>query len=202
MNKYETDFEAFCQRGGHNAEELLRVNSLVQGDAFLGGGAIRRVLMGMPLDSDFDYFFKSKDHFEVWEANLLRNNKGLKKTRETTHHCQYEGVVGDSSIPVVIQAIMFRFYDSTWDVLDSFDYTITQFVLSGSKLYTTTESLWDLGRKKLVLHKVTYPVATMRRMLKYTNQGFTACGGCMQDLFTMTLGNTEALAQMDITYVD
>lgn len=194
------NFVEFCTRSGADHGEVLLVNSIVGNGAWLGGGAIRRTLIKMKLDSDYDYFFKSQEHFEEWEKKLPVT---LKKTRETQHHSQYEGHLGDKlETPVIIQAIKFKFYKTAEEVLDSFDYTITQFVLDGNTLVTTTESLWDLGRRKLALHRVTYPVATMRRMIKYTKQGFTACGGCMQDLFTKTMDNPEALLQMDITYVD
>ncbi|MFP3367631.1 hypothetical protein R0J93_28775, partial [Pseudoalteromonas sp. SIMBA_148] len=60
----------------------------------------------------------------------------------------------------------------------------------------------DLGRRKLAIHKITYPVATMRRMLKYTTQGFTACAGCMQQIIKDTATSPEAMSQLDIEYVD
>jgi hypothetical protein len=62
--------------------------------------------------------------------------------------------------------------------------------------------LWDLGRKRLAIHKVTYPVATMRRMIKYTRQGFNACAGCMATLLRETATSPEAMASLDIAYVD
>lgn len=199
MNIIERNFKDFCDRSGRDYTEVFRVDGLVGKGAWLGGGALRRTLIGANLDSDFDYFFKSVDHFNTWESNLP---KTLKKTRETVHHSQYEGILDGDVSPTIIQAIKFKYYQNAYEVLDSFDYTITQFLLDGDKLVTTPESLWDLGNRKLALHRVTYPVATMRRMLKYSNQGFTACGGCMQALFEKTMDNPDALASMDITYVD
>ena len=190
----------FCDRSGADCSELLRVWDVTSHKGvWLGGGAVRRTLIKQPLDSDFDFFFKDVDTFKSWEAKLP---KTVVKVRETKHHTEYKCTLEGSDIPVVLQAIQFKYYDSPEEVLDSFDYTITQFVTDGNSLWTTVESLWDLGRKRLALHKVTYPVATMRRMLKYTNQGFTACSGCMTQLYTMTIDNPEALASMDITYVD
>ena len=200
MEVIKRDLQEFADRSGADTQELLRVwkNTSHRG-VWIGGGAVRRTLIKKPLDSDFDFFFKDVDTFKSWEASLP---KTIIKVRETKHHTEYKGTLEGSDIPVILQAIQFKYYTDAADVLDSFDYTITQFVTDGHALWTTPEALWDLGRMRLALHKVTYPVATMRRMLKYSNQGFTACGGCMTQLYTMTMDNPDALAQMDITYVD
>jgi hypothetical protein len=193
------DFGEFCTRSDCNTDELFRVLDAVRNEAWCAGGAIRRTLIRAPLDSDFDFFFRSADHLAEWEKKLPSS---VSFVRETEHHKQYRGTIGDSAVPVEIQAIRFRYYESAEQVIDSFDYTITQFALDGDKLITTPEALWDLGRKRLAIHKVTYPVATMRRMLKYSRQGFTACAGCMGTLLRETATTPEALASLDIAYVD
>lgn len=193
------DFRAFCERSDCDRDELMRVVGNLPSGAWVAGGAIRRTLIKQPLDSDFDFFFRSEDALKQWELSLPST---LRLVRETAHHKHWRGTVGDSSLPVDIQAIRFRWYDSAEAVIDSFDYTITQFCLDGSDLVTSPEALWDLGRRRLAIHRVTYPVATMRRMLKYGKQGFTACGGCMATLLRETARSPEALAALDITYVD
>lgn len=193
------DFAEFCARSDCDAAELDRVLAAIGNGAWCAGGAIRRTLMKQPLDSDFDFFFRSAEALAEWEKKLPAT---LSLFRETEHHKHWKGTVEGSAIPVEIQAIRFRYYDSAEAVIDSFDYTITQFARDGSKLVTTPEALWDLGRKRLAIHKVTYPVATMRRMLKYTRQGYTACAGCMATLFRETASSQEAQASLDIAYVD
>lgn len=193
------DFAEFCERSDCDTSELFRVLNAVRNGAWCAGGAIRRTLIKQPLSSDFDFFFRSAEQLADWEKALPST---LSLVRETEHHKHWKGTIGESAIPVEIQAIRFRYYESAADVIDSFDYTITQFALDGDKLVTTPEALWDLGRKKLAIHKVTYPVATMRRMLKYATQGFTACGGCMATLLRETASTPEVMAQLNIQYVD
>ena len=193
------DFAEFCERSDCDTSELFRVLNAVRNGAWCAGGAIRRTLIKQPLSSDFDFFFRSAEQLADWEKALPST---LSLVRETEHHKHWKGTIGESAIPVEIQAIRFRYYESAADVIDSFDYTITQFALDGDKLVTTPEALWDLGRKKLAIHKVTYPVATMRRMLKYATQGFTACGGCMATLLRETTSTPEVMAQLNIQYVD
>lgn len=199
MTHLRFDFAEFCERSDCRTDDLFRVLNAVRQDAWCAGGAIRRTLIKHSLDSDFDFFFRDAEHLEAWEKGLP---KTLSLIRETEHHKHWKGAIGDSALPVDIQAIRFRFYASAEDVIDSFDYTITQFALDKNELVTTPEALWDLGRKKLALHKVTYPVATMRRMLKYTQQGFTACGGCMAQLLRDTAQTPEVTAQLGLQYVD
>ena len=160
------NFEEFCLRSGCEPDRVMEIKKKLSVEgSWLGGGAIRRTLIKQVLDSDFDFFFTNVDT----KDSFVEKAKGLGfvVTRETKHHTQLEGTLGDSKLPIIVQAIHFRYYDKPEDVIDSFDYTITQFVLSGDDLITTAESLWDLGRKRLAVHKITYPVATMRRMLKY-----------------------------------
>jgi hypothetical protein len=195
------NFDEICSHSGANPEPVYQVQKAFSDDgAWIGGGALRRTLIGQPLDSDFDFFFRSADHFKTWLDN---KPSGMNVVRETQHHVQLEGTIGDSKLPIVVQGINFQYYpDGAPTVIHSFDYTITQFCLSGKSLYTTDMALWDLGRKKLSVNKITYPVASMRRMIKYTKQGYTACAGCMQDLYLKTVSNPEAMASMDIEYVD
>lgn len=193
------DFAEFCERSGCETDELMRILGQVQNGAWCAGGAIRRTLIKHPLDSDFDFFFRDADHLAEWETKLPGT---LALVRETEHHKHWKGTLEGSALPVDVQAIKFRFYGTAAEVIDSFDYTITQFCLEGDTLTTTAHALWDLGRKRLAIHKVTYPVATMRRMLKYTKQGYTACAGCMATLLRETATSPEAMAALDIAYVD
>lgn len=165
---------------------------------WLAGGALRRTLMGQEPDSDFDFFFRDAEQLSTFTTSL--ETKGLSKLKETEHHVHYRGQVGASKLPRDIQCIRFKFYKDAAAVIDSFDFTICQFAFDGEHLITGEFSLWDLGRKKLAVHKITYPVSTMRRLLKYTNQGFTACNGALQTILRATVDNPEL--RTDIEYVD
>jgi len=196
---FRTNFQDFCDRSGCSTDDVMRVYEALGGGAWMAGGAIRRTLIGQALDSDFDFFFKSAEALAEWESGLP---SGLKLVRETEHHKHWRGTIAGSDLPIDVQAIRFRFYDNAEQVIDSFDYTVTMFVLDGDDMVTTPYALWDLGRRKLAVHKISYPVATMRRLLKYTKQGFTACAGCLQSILKETASSPEAMSQLDIEYVD
>lgn len=199
MTYFRTNFQDFCDRSGCSTDDVMRVYEALGGGAWMAGGAIRRTLIGQALDSDFDFFFKSAEALADWESGLP---SGLKLVRETEHHKHWRGTIAGSDLPIDVQAIRFRFYENAEQVIDSFDYTVTMFVLDGDDMVTTPYALWDLGRRKLAVHKISYPVATMRRLLKYTKQGFTACAGCLQSILKETVSSPEAMSQLDIEYVD
>lgn len=200
-NFIKLDLEAFTARSDHRYSESLTkavvaaLPAISEEGPWLAGGALRRLIIGQPQSSDFDFFFRSEEQFEQWCANVNGT-----RVRDTQHHRQFRVSVDGEDRD--IQAIKFRFYESAEEVIDSFDYTITQFVTGGQWLTTSAEALFDLGRSRLAIHRVTYPVATMRRMLKYGRQGFAACQGTMAELLRQTARSPEALAHLDIEYVD
>lgn len=180
------------------AKLLAAMPSIGPEGPWLAGGSLRRTLLQREPDSDLDYFFKDADQLSAFVADLEK--RGFEKVRETEHHVQYRGRIGDSGLPVDIQCIRFAFYADAAAVIDSFDFTICQFAFDGENLTVGEYALWDLGRKRLAVHKITYPVSSMRRVLKYASQGFKACNGCLQTLLRATAENPAV--NMEVAYVD
>lgn len=196
----------FLARSTDNAFENTTLSKLLtylppltaQGP-WLAGGALRRTLMGKEPESDLDFFFRDAQQLDEFEARLVAS--GLRKVRETEHHRHYRGKLGpDDPVERDVQLIRFAFYGNAEAVIDSFDFTICQFAFDGMTLTVGEYALWDLGRKRLAVHKITYPVSSMRRMLKYGTQGFTACTGAIQTLLTQTAALPPSA--MEIAYVD
>lgn len=165
---------------------------------WLAGGALRRTLLGKEPTSDFDFFFLNADQLREFEDRLIAS--GLTLVRETEHHKHYRGKLGDDPTERDIQLIRFAYYASAKAVVDSFDFTICQFAYDGTTLTTGEFALWDLGRKRLAVNKITYPISSMRRMLKYGSQGFTACSGCLQELLRQSAHVPEI--NLETKYVD
>ena len=180
------------------AKVLAGLPSLSPDGPWLAGGALRRTLLRQEPDSDFDFFFRDADQLAEFTAAL--DKLGLEKLRETEHHVHYRGRVGDSALPLDVQCIRFAFYANAQAVIDSFDFTICQFAFDGVNLSAGEYSLWDLGRKRLAVHRVTFPVSSMRRVLKYATQGFKACNGCLATLLRATAENPSL--NTEIAYVD
>lgn len=167
---------------------------------WLAGGALRRTIAAAPLESDFDFFFASQEQMTAFTAQL--SGKALSKTKETEHHEQWEGYLSEIDRRVVVQCIKFQFYQLAEDVIGSFDFTICQFAYDGDSIYASDYAMWDLGRKRLAINKITFPVSSMRRLLKYARQGFTACDGCLASLATAIAENPALADNLHIKYVD
>lgn len=170
------------------------------GGPWLGGGALRRTISGLSPDSDFDFFFASKEQLADFTSKLAA--QGFTKKRETEHHEQWEGYSEKAERTIAVQCIRFQYYPSPDEVLDSFDFTVCQFAFDGEHIFAGEYAMWDLGRKRLSINKVTFPLSSMRRLLKYTRQGFTACDGCLAALATAISDNPALADTMHIKYVD
>lgn len=153
---------------------------------WLAGGAIRRTLMGYKnVESDFDLFFETPEIKDDYIKSIENDGAILKRKNDLNACYEYKGFI--------IQCIHVKYYKDPMEILDSFDYTICQFATDGKTLYYNPLALYDLGRKRLVIHKVTYPVATLRRLLKYVSQGFYACSGCLFNLLESVARNPQLL---------
>lgn len=179
---------------------LSGLPSLSKDGPWLAGGSLRRTILGIEPDSDFDFFFRDAAQLAEFGAEIGR--RGFYETRKSDHHIEYRGNINGTGMPRDIQCIRLAYYKTAEEVIDSFDFTICQFAFDGTKLTCGEFSLWDLGRKRLALHKLTYPVSSMRRMLKYARQGFRACNGAIATILRETASNPALLAAMGIAYVD
>lgn len=167
---------------------------------WIAGGAIRRTLQADKLESDIDYFFRDEGQLKGFSERIV--SQGFSKLRETDHHIHYRGKLPGEDKERDVQAIKMAFYRDAASVIDSFDFTICMFAFDGTQLTSGEHSLWDLGRKRLAVHKITYPTASVRRMLKYGRQGFTVCNGAITELLRQTASSPEAMARLNIFYID
>jgi hypothetical protein len=166
-------------------------------DYWIAGGAARAFMLNQPITTDVDFFFKTQEASDAFVAKFGSDES--KRIAATEHHTTVNVTVGEKTFKV--QAIKIGFYATVEECLDSFDFTICQLGVHNGKLYVGQHTMWDLGRKRLALHKLTYGAATVRRLLKYTRQGFTACQGCIVALLR-AVGDDPAVINSDVQYVD
>jgi hypothetical protein len=101
---------------------------------WIAGGAIRRTVCGLSLDSDIDFFFKDEKALSAWEDEAITNGASLlsKNDKNRTYILPTEIVDGEDDKNVYLpelklQAINFRYFETPEVVIDSFDFTIYQF---------------------------------------------------------------------------
>jgi hypothetical protein len=171
---------------------------------WLAGGAVRRSVLGLSDEGDFDLFFKNEEQLNaVIDALDIANTDSKMTTISKTEDVDtilWE-TSGDIPHTYKIQLIYKRTYGSLTDLLDSFDFTVCQFAYAGDKIYAGQYSLWDLGRKRLAVHRITFPVSSVRRMIKYGNQGFYVCNGAITAILNTVVQQPDLL-DTRWTYVD
>lgn len=190
---------------------LLKLPAARPNGPWVAGGLFRRVLNGQSLDGgDVDFFFKNEAQYQDFHKEMI-DIYNAKIIRDETHVTEYHIDAFWDITPVgtknhgtiVVQAIKMAYYDNPITLIEDFDYTCCMFAYDGVKLYYGDWSLWDNARKRLVVNKIKYPVASLRRLIKYTNQGYYACQGTLQELAnTIHTMDPIDFKKSKITYVD
>lgn len=164
---------------------------------WIAGGAIRRTITNQPLETDVDYFFKRDALDYDFKGHLLDMlGKSVEILRQTDINTTYKVNYLNNENQrkeIKIQEIFVNGYDSPEELLKSFDFTICQFAYDGENLYAGDYSFHDLGRKRIVINNITYPVSSMRRLIKYTQQGYYACQGTMTSFLNIVSANPDLL---------
>lgn len=166
---------------------------------WLCGGAVRAFIEGRDPDSDYDFFFATSEAFVV-AADAMRH-AGWSAKRETAHNVTFVGRVEGSSLDIIVQLIKTDFYPNIEAVLDSFDFTICQFGYDGADIVMGPYSAWDLSRKRIAVHRITYAASSVRRLLKYAAKGFTVCQGAATTLLR-AVASDPSVIRSDVQYVD
>lgn len=173
--------------------EILKEFSLRDG-IWLAGGAIRRQITDENvMGSDFDFFFRSQGLLDEFHGFL--SGSGYEKKYQNEHNTTW--LKGD----IKVQTIHISFYENPEILIDSFDFTICQLATDGESLFVGEYALWDIARKRLALHKLTYGVSTIRRLIKYARQGYTACPGTLAGILESAV-NDPSVIQREVNYID
>jgi len=83
-------------------------------------------------------------------------------------------------------------FSNPLECIDAFDFTVCCFAVQFNNFYYHNSSVFDLIKKRLVVHKLPHPVDSMKRMNKYTLKGFTACNGTILTI-------AKAISELDST---
>lgn len=154
---------------------LARLPAITPAGPWLAGGAVRRLITETPLDSDFDFFFASADQLAAFTADL--EAKGGKKTNESEFNITFLVPPDEKRPALKVQAIRVSFQPTLEATMEAFDFSLCQCGYDGTDLVLGDFTLYDLARRRLVPGRISFGVSSLRRMLKYTRQGYTVCSG-------------------------
>lgn len=144
-----------------NVKRLLEIQGCI-----LAGGSLRVLVDPTDEIKDYDLFFLSEE--ALWSTLSLIESMGGKKVFECP-----EGLLRTYRIDgVKYQLISKEFYGTLESVIEDFDITACCAAFDGKEIVYHRRFISDNLNKQVHLNKITYPVATMKRIAKYAEKGF------------------------------
>lgn len=140
---------------------------------WIAGGCIRDWLTDGFVTKDVDFFSSNRKSMAELVINL-RNNFSFKHYLITKNAIKGYCIVYGKRIDVDIVKKEFL---NPFDCIDKFDFTVCCFAINFNNFYYHKSSIFDLIKRKLVVHNLPHPVDSLKRLNKYTQKGFIACNG-------------------------
>ena len=166
---------------------LLDLGVLGNG-VFVAGGSMRTLIVDEEV-CDFDMFFESgqlvddvRDKLEVAGYELVFE---CPEGKLFTY-----AFIKDDGSKIKVQLIL-ETMGSPESVIDTFDFTACCAAYDGTTLFLNPRFVRDVKKKSLELHTLTFPVATLKRMIKYSNKGYNvneAARSIVDTIQTVLLG--------------
>ena len=143
-------------------------------NVILAGGAVRGALFDEEI-SDYDLFFiYNTNNIEAIKDKLLSD--GFSNVFTCPLGQLFTYMKGeDFKKPeecVKVQLIVKRTYSGVYDLLYSFDSSVTFFALHEGIVYTDRQAIKDVRKKQLSLVNLEYPSSTINRLYKYRKKGY------------------------------
>lgn len=189
---------------------LDRLPAVSEQGPWVAGGSVRRLVMRLPQDSDFDFFFHDEEQMNAFCEDMKKRGATVESEGDFNITFSLPKVktkpIGDDEFSkagpeLKVQAIRIAYFETLSDVLESFDFSICQGGWDGVSLVFGDYTLFDLSNKRLVPGKIRYGASTLRRIIKYANQGYTICGGGLANILEQVVANPEII-NAQVEYVD
>ena len=151
----------------------------------IAGGAIRDSLFGDEF-SDIDVFGLTKEDLDLFVKLNLTKGHGYKLVYFNDNLRTYR----KGKIKV---QIIYREYEKLTDIIDSFDFTVCQFMYDGEKVICNPSALLDVYHKRIVINHLDplFVFDSLRRVQKYIQKGYTICNGGIKDILDKTRELTQ-----------
>ena len=160
-------------------EKKERINVVI------AGGAVRDSLFGNEY-SDIDIFGLTKEDLDLFVKLNLSKGHGYKLVYFNDNLRTYR----KGKIKV---QIIYREYEKLTDIIDSFDFTVCQFMYDGEKVICNPSGLLDVHHKRIVINHLEplFVFDSLRRVQKYIQKGYTICNGGIKDILDKCRGLTQ-----------
>jgi hypothetical protein len=160
----------------------------------IAGGSIRDSLFGQEY-SDIDIFGLTKEDLDLFVKLNLTKNHGYKLVYFNDNLRTYR----KGKIKV---QIIYREYEKLTDIIDTFDFTICQFMYDGEKVICNPSSMMDVYHKRIVINHINplFVLDTFRRVQKYIQKGYYICNGGIKDILDKCRSLSQEEYDMNIEF--
>lgn len=148
---------------------------------WVAGGAVRRSIGGESFAAaDIDVFFKDAEQLAAAQDALLKSGGSI--SLDTPYSETWELSFAD------INLVSSRFYASAQAVVDGFDMTMCQCITDGRRVLATRQALSAIRDKEIVFLETDSVPASLRRAVKYGQQGYHLADEDAHDFLKRHLG--------------
>lgn len=152
----------------HKFHKVRPVYKYLNQNIYLAGGSLRTVLKCSAEDvNDFDLFFKNLDEVQPLYDRLLKDEWVL------TYSCPDGFLYSFKRGKHKIQLICEIEYADIFTLLNSFDVSACYFGWHERTFYFTREAVRSVFTKNLRVNNVSFPVASLKRLVKYAKKGYS-----------------------------
>lgn len=169
---------------------------LVSKSVFLAGGSLQTLVDAEIPINDYDLFFT-----DAAVAKMVRKRLDLIGA-ELIFECPAGDLYSYKIDDMKIQLITKFYYKNMEDLINTFDFRASMWAYDGVDVHTTWGAVRDTLKKRVNLNAVTFPVATLNRMIKYAaKKGFYVTPEAI-DLFVRTVNQSQYDEDDMVLYVD
>lgn len=192
---FDLDLEAFFEFSVDDypiIEDILNTEGV-----YLAGGFLRTLVDPQDEIQDIDIFFRNKQIAEKFKQEMIDNGYSLIFSCPKGELFSFR-----DENDTKIQLITKFYYEDVDQLINSFDITACCVATEdGVNLVKHRRFIFDVLNKRLNINKVTFPVATLSRIMKYKDKGFTMSGKASTEYVTqvnmMTLDETNMALYVD-----
>lgn len=140
---------------------------------WIAGGAILRTFLNQPLNTDIDLFFSNQGQYDESYKKMKDHALFVVESQFSSTFkilIEHKGVEKEHKI----QLVRFIFSEKAIGIINVFDINVCEIAFDGSRIVIPEESLEGIQTKKMKIHvdRITYPVHTLKRIMKYVSRGF------------------------------
>lgn len=174
------------------------VLGLLGDGCILAGGALRKFVDSTDEICDYDLFFTADTAKERVKEFLSNETNGFTKIFECPEGKLFSFRHTDGT---KVQMIMKREYTNMDDIIGSFDITACCAAWDGVTFLRHGRFVFDILNKQINLNRVEYPKATMKRIMKYKDKGYTMTNSCVED-FVHSVNDINLTEENNVFYID